>query len=483
MQTSTSSLRAFVIRFGIALVAVFAVTGLAVAGAYWETNRQVDSIRRVEITGLNTGEDVPAQAGNFVIIGSDSREALGAQVDGDEEQIGSERSDTLMVAHVDPDQKTGLLVSFPRDLWVEIPGHGEAKINAAFSLGGPQLVVDTLQANFDIPITNYIEVNFAGFEGIVDAIGGVPVYFEGPARDVDPTGEGGSGFVQPYPGCFKLEGDRALQYVRSRNYQIYDGSQWIADPTADLGRIDRQQRFMRSLASTALADVGANPLKARDLADQLLANMTVDDTVGTRDVLGLVDAFRVVDPNSESFESLTLPNEGGFTDGQSVLFVKQPEADDVLARLRTFGPIPEPGTGDAPPEVPDIEPFTVSVSVLNGSGVDGAAGATLDALVVEGFGTGGVGNADVVEETEVRYAPGNEDKARLVLGYLGGVGSVVEDASVTQSDVQVVIGTDFVGVASPDQAEPPDPVEPPPTEQGEAPPDENTDPPPEEANC
>jgi len=462
---------------------VFALTGLAVAGAYWETNNKVDEIQRVEIVGLDPDDDLPAQAGNFVIIGSDSREALGAQVEGDEEQIGSERSDTLMVAHVDPDQKSGLLVSFPRDLWVEIPGHGESKINAAYSLGGPQLVVDTLQANFDIPITNYIEVDFAGFEEIVDAIGGVPVYFEGPARDVDPGGDGGSGFVQPYPGCYKLQGDRALQYVRSRHYQVYDGSQWISDPTADLGRIERQQKFMRSLASTALENVGANPLRARDLADQLLANMKVDDTLGTRDVLGLVDAFRVVDPNSESFESVTLPNEGGFTDGQSVLFVKEPEAEAVLTRLRTFGPTAEPDPGAAPPEVPDIEPFTVSVSVLNGSGVDGAAGATLDALVVEGFATGGVGNADVVAETEVRYAPGNEDQARLVLGYLGGVGTLVEDSSVTQTDVQVVIGGDFVGVAAPDQAEPPAPVEPPPTEEGEAPPDEEEEPPPEEANC
>lgn len=482
MPTSTSSLRAFVIRFGIAFGLVFLLTGLAVAGAYWETNNKVDSIRRVPIDGLDTGEGLPAEAGNFVIIGSDSREALGVQVDGDEEQIGSERSDTLMVAHVDPDQKTGLLVSFPRDLWVEIPGHGESKINAAYSLGGPQLVVETLQANFDIPVTNYIEVNFAGFEGIVDAIGGVPVYFEGPARDVDPMGDGGSGFVQPYPGCYKLEGDRALQYVRSRHYQVYDGSQWVSDPTGDLGRINRQQAFMRSLASTALADVGANPLKARDLADEMLGYMAVDDTLGTRDVLGLVDAFRVVDPNSEAFESLTVPNEGGFVGDQSVVFIVQPETDELMDRLRTFGPPPSVDD-DTPPTVPDIDPFTVSVSVLNGSGAGGAAGATLDALVAEGFGAGGVGNADIIAETEVRYAPGNEDQARLVASYLGGVGDVIEDSSVTQTNVQVVIGGDFVGVAGPDQAEPPAPVETPPTEVGDAPPDEEEEPPPEEANC
>ncbi|MCZ7530408.1 MAG: LCP family protein [Acidimicrobiia bacterium] len=481
MKTPTSSLRAFLIRFGTALVAVFALTGLAVAGAYWETNRQVDSIRKVEITGLDTSESVPAEAGNFVIIGSDSRDALGAQVEGDEEQLGSERSDTLMVAHVDPDQKTGLLVSFPRDLWVEIPGHGENKINAAFSIGGPQLVIDTLQANFDIPITNYIEIDFAGFEGIVDAIGGVPVYFEGPARDgTGPDGDGGSGFVQPYPGCFELQGDRALQYVRSRYYEVYDGSQWVSDPTADLGRINRQQAFMRSLASEALANVGANPLRARSLADEVLSNMTVDQTLGTRDVLGLVDAFRVVDPNSEAFESVTIPNEGGFADGQSVLFIVQPQADELMARLRTFGPPPVP---EEAPVVPDIEPFTVSVSVLNGSGVDGAAGATLDGLVNQGFGTGGVGNADFVEQTEVHYAPGNEEKAELVRSYLGGVGELVEDATVQQTDVQVVIGGDFVGVAPPDQVEPPEPVEPPPTEVGEAPPDAAEEPPPEEANC
>ena len=87
-----------------------------------------------------------------------------------------------MVVHIDPDAKTSLLVSFPRDLIVDIPGQGEAQINAAFN-DGPQKVIDTLKENFDIDINHYVEVNFNAFVGIVDAIGEIPVFFPAPARD------------------------------------------------------------------------------------------------------------------------------------------------------------------------------------------------------------------------------------------------------------------------------------------------------------
>ncbi len=460
MSSAGSTLRVVVIRFGIAFGLVLVLTSAAVAGAYWETNRQVDSIKEVEITGLDSGEGLPPEGGNFVIIGSDSRESGAPLNPGDEEILGSERSDTLMVAHVDPSQKTGLLVSFPRDLWVEIPDHGMSKINAAFSLGGPQLVIDTLQANFDIPITNYMEVDFAGFQGIVDAIGGVPVYFAGSARDIQ------TGFSQPFgPGCVPLNGEQGLAYVRSREYEVFDGESWVTDPTGDLGRIERQQDFMRRLASRALEDVGANPIKARDLAEESLSHLTVDQTLGTRDVLSFIDTFRTVDPNSDAFESITVPNEGGFEAGQSVLFVKQPEADELMARLRQFGPTPEA------PAPPGIDPFTVTVEVRNGSAQQGIASATAGALSEQGFATAGAGNADNFDyaQTEVRYAPDAKDKAALVLSYLGGAGTLVEDSSITNTDVVLVVGADFVGIAPPDQVEPPAPVETPEPQPGDAP--------------
>ncbi len=332
---------ALALRFVIALAIVSVLAGAAIAGAYWDTNRQIDSIERVDVTGLDPGDDVPAEAGNFVIIGSDSRESGAPLNPGDEGQFGTELSDTLMVAHVDPETRTGLLVAFPRDLWVEIPGYGSNKINAAFSLGGPQRVIDTLEANFGIAVNHYLEVDFAGFQGIVDAVGEVPVYFPSSARDEQ------TGFSQPFgPGCVPLNGEQALAYVRSRQYEILGADGWTLDPGGDLGRIDRQQDFMRRLASVALKDVGANPLEARALADEVLGHLTVDEALGTRDVLGFVDTFRVVDPFSDAFESVAVPTESGteYDPGTgidlAVQYAVQPATDELLARLREFGQAP-----------------------------------------------------------------------------------------------------------------------------------------------
>ena len=119
-----------------------------------------------------------------------------------------------MIAHIDPGKHTGILVSFPRDLWVEIPGHGTAKINAAFAFGGPQLAITTIEQNFDIPISHYLEVDFAGFRDIVDAIGSVPIYFpDARARHEHRPGDHRRGL----PATFR--GEEALAYVRSRYYQ------------------------------------------------------------------------------------------------------------------------------------------------------------------------------------------------------------------------------------------------------------------------
>ena len=177
------------------------------------------------------------------------------------EQTG-ERSDTIMVAHIDPDTETGLLVSFPRDLWVEIPGRGEAKLNSAFN-DGPQVVVETITQNFGIPINHYLEIDFAGFRNLVNAIGTVPIYFPTPARDFQ------TGLAIDAAGCHRLDGETALKYARSREYEyVGEDGDWEKDGTADLGRIRRQQYFIRSLANEAVKSGFRNPLKIPDMHRQ-----------------------------------------------------------------------------------------------------------------------------------------------------------------------------------------------------------------------
>ena len=171
---SRSTVRAFSGRFLIALVLATSVTTAAVASVNHEIDTRVRRIKRIQ---LITAE-APPQGENFLIIGSDTREfvdnAEGQEAFGDPGTVTGKNSDTLMVAHVEPSAQRTFVVSFPRDLMVTIPGQtGKNRINSAYRIGGPQLVIDTLSENFDIDIHHYVEVDFKSFQDVVDAIGNV----------------------------------------------------------------------------------------------------------------------------------------------------------------------------------------------------------------------------------------------------------------------------------------------------------------------
>jgi LCP family protein required for cell wall assembly len=435
MTPSPLSLRAFGRRL---LVAFVVTTLLVVAGwvtAWHEVDAKVAQIRTVPFpAGMLT------EGGNYLFIGSDTRafvkNAKEAEHFGSAESQTGQRSDTLMVAHIDPGGKTGVLVSFPRDLWVDIPDHGGNKINAAFAFGGPQLAVKTLKQAFDIPISHYLEVDFAGFRDIVNAIGTVPVYFPKPARDTY------SGLLIGSHGCHKLNGDQALAYVRSRYYEYKQDGEWKSDPLSDLGRINRQQYFIRTLAQAAIQSVVSDPFGASELADKSVAALTRDKGLKTSDLQKLVRAFRSTDP--KAFPMVTLPATNGYEGEQSVLLLDDAAAAPVLARLRgERGPDP----------LPDVAPASVRVTVENGSGEPGAAAGALGQLNTDGFKVAApASDADRSDYavTEVRYAPGLEQKARLVLAYLSGAGKVVPYSATPRGvDVIVVLGDDFGEVSPP----------------------------------
>jgi len=435
MTPSPLSLRAFGRRFTVAFVITCVLLVALWVAAWHEVDAKVAQIRTVPFP-----KGLLVKGGNYLFIGSDTRafvkNAADAQAFGSAETQTGQRSDTLMVAHIDPGGKTGVLVSFPRDLWVDIPDHGSNKINAAFSFGGPQLTVKTLEQDFNIPISHYLEVDFAGFRDIVNAIGTVPVYFPTPARDKY------SGLMIANKGCQNLNGDAALAYVRSRYYEYKQHGEWQYDPLSDLGRIRRQQYFIRTLAQAAIHSVVTHPFGASELADKSVAALTRDKALKTGDLRKLVRAFKSTDPNA--FPMLTLPATNGYEDGQSVLLLDDAAAAPALARLR----------GEAGPKaLPKIAPASVHVAVENGSGVAGAAGGALGQLGADGFAVAAPAtDADRsdYEVTEVRYAPGREKKARLVLAYLGGAGKVVPDSSAADGvDVVVVLGHDFSHVSRP----------------------------------
>lgn len=433
--------RALRTRYLIAL----GLTLLLAVGGIVAANKIVDDrlagIPR--INGLRLADSGPVEGGNFLLIGSDSRQfvqnAQQAQAFGTPQQQGGQRSDTLKVVHVDPAARHGLIVSFPRDTIVEIPGHGRDKINAAFN-DGPQKVIDTLKQNFGIDINHYVEVNFETFKEIVNTIGKVPVYFPAPERDQY------SGLDIPVaPACVHLDGDQALAYVRSRAHlEIFNTQTHRWEPAgtgSDLERIPRQDNFIRRLAALAAKKAAGNPLTALELTDEIVPKLKMDAQLDRSNLFRLVNVFRKVDPNDpSSLDTITLPTTPNPRDPNTLL-PKEPDADQVIARLRQFGGQPAKPSG--------VLTSQVRVRVLNASGQGGAAGAALAQLQQYAFAPAGIGNAVHLPATEVHYRPGTEVKARLVLSYLGGVGRLVPDPSIVDADVVVHIARDFRGVTPP----------------------------------
>jgi LCP family protein required for cell wall assembly len=446
VRLSGSFFHGFLARFVIALVAVGLLTAAGFVGVNLAIDQKLDQAKRVK---FDAAAPPPPEGANFLVIGSDSREGVDTELEeeafGDPNDPGASgrRSDTMMVIHVEPDQKRSFVMSFPRDLMVEIPGQGEGleQINSAYSIGGPNLVAETLQQNFQIPIHHFVEVGLLAFVDIVDAIGSVPVHLDGYTVDVC------TGFQNGVygPGVYDLNGEQALQYVRARHMLQYNhetGEYDVLDAQADIDRIARQQQFIRDLAAIAVAKGLNNPLTANRVADGVLDHLVIDDKFSREDMFGLITAFRNVDPTDESnFPMITIPWRPWDPDPNR-LVVDQPLAQPYLDQLKTFGEDADPADdGPAPPDV--------VVRVLNASGEDGAAEEASNDLAAEGFQTAGFGNAEPIPTTQILYAPGLETSAQLVQSYLGGVGQVIEDSSIVDADVVVVIGEDFGGVSKP----------------------------------
>jgi LCP family protein required for cell wall assembly len=253
------------------------------------------------------GPDTPAPAAsrakNFLLTASDSRKCIDpnspyAGAFGDASDVGGQRADTIMLLRVDPDAGKAAILSFPRDLWVKIPGRGNSRINAALA-EDPQKIIDTIGQNFYLGVDHYINVDFCAFKGMVDAVDGVPVPFEFAARDKN------TGLNVTDPGCVNMRGDEALAYVRSRKYQYFDpaANKWKSDGTSDLGRITRQQDFLKRTLKKALNNGARNPLVANRLIDTALDYVTTDTDLTLDVMVELASVMRDFNPDTvKSFQ-------------------------------------------------------------------------------------------------------------------------------------------------------------------------------------
>lgn len=263
---------------------------------------------------------VVADAQNWLVVGSDARTedpTTGSNATEDPFRPGAQRADTIMLVHLTADRDDAYIVSFPRDSWVRIPGHGTAKINAAFSYGGPSLLIATFEQLTGIRIDHYAAVDFVGFREMTDALGGVDVRLRETVRDP----RSGEVFEA---GVNHLDGEAALAFVRQR-YGLPDG---------DFDRMKRQQAFLRALMSKAVsANTLTNPLKLNRLLDAATESVTADETLSGNDLRGL--AFSLRDLRTDDVGFLTVPvDTTADRGGQSVVLLAAEPADRLYEAVR-----------------------------------------------------------------------------------------------------------------------------------------------------
>ena len=442
--------RRLLIGGNILLALCLVVTGSVYAYLRWQFGK-VDKVAFACNVLRNCGNDDPGGPMNVLLVGSDSRAGVSAEERaqfGSQTQVGGQRSDTIIVLHVDPRSERASLISIPRDLAVPISGSDDTRprrINTAFEKG-PEILIATIREQLGIEIDHYAQVDFNGFRGIVDSIGGVTMYFPSPARDTV------SGLNVAQPGCVEMDGDTALAYVRSRNFQYRESGRWHQDPTADLGRIERQQGFIRRVIGKA-SRVGRNPVRLNSIINSAVPNVRIDAAFSTKDILRLAKRFKSLEP--DAVEMLPLPVTQARIGGAAVLRLKQPEAGEIIDRFT--GKVPPPEAAGQPAAPPKVLPGSVRVRVLNGTGADGQAGTAAKGLQRANFGVAATGDADKYgyASSLIRYGRGQLPKAQLLQAYVEGRSELREDVALRGGDLVLVTGNGFKGIKLPPGETPP----------------------------
>jgi LCP family protein required for cell wall assembly len=266
----------------VALCMLCAVVLTVVGAGYWALQHYTGRVERIPnafpTSVPPSALPSPSKSGSqtFLLVGVDARSDLpttGRGAKAPEWKPGAQRSDTMMLVHLPADHKHAYVVSLPRDSWVPIPGHGTAKLNAAFSWGGPPLLIDTVQRLTRVKIDHLAVIDWSGFKKLTDAVGGVDV-----TVDKTVSRRNGPGGVWT-AGRHHMDGDDALDYVRER-YGL---------PGGDLDRTHRQQNFLRAVLSKMLSGgTLINPLKLKRTLDQVTSVVSVDDRLSNGALRDLV---------------------------------------------------------------------------------------------------------------------------------------------------------------------------------------------------
>ena len=247
-------------------------------------------------------------ATNILVLGSDSRISAG---DPSQWEAGAQRTDAIMIVQVSGDRQEVSVVSIPRDTWVEVPGYGQAKINAAYSYGGPSLTIQTVEQLTGVRIDHFAIADFESFEALTDEIGGVVINLKTPQTLAD---------TQFPAGAQRLNGAQALAYTRERK----------SLPGGDFDRINRQQAWMRAIVSQVLhGGILTDPTKLYGFLSAVTQTMAVDEGFTIDEMQSLAIDLRGL--RSRNINFLTIPTAGTGTseDGQSIV-VRDEAADTPL---------------------------------------------------------------------------------------------------------------------------------------------------------
>ncbi|WP_052373472.1 LCP family protein [Nocardia otitidiscaviarum] len=448
---------------GRSTAAVVAVIALLVTGGGWSYLKAKDNgFNQVSALDENSADiiDANAQFGDetFLIVGTDTRAGVNSELGaGTTEDAEGARADTVMLVNIPAKRDRVVAVSFPRDLDVTRPvcegwDNEEAKyssesfpsaigdkLNATYALGGPKCLTKVIQKMTGLKINHFVGIDFAGFEAMVDTIGGVEVCTTKPL--IDDT----LGTILTEPGKQIVNGATALDYVRARH--VY------GEERSDYDRINRQQRFLASLLRGALSSKVLFDLGKLNGFINGFAQHSFMDNVNTKDLLTLGRSLQKVDAGAITF--LTIPTAGTTSYGNEI-----PRESDIKAIFQAIiddQPLPgekkpepeETSTTQAPPTKPKltaVDPSMVSLQVSNGSGISGIASTTATKLANQGFQIYSTGNyaEGSSTTTKVRYS-GSDQEAAAATVASAIPGASLESTTGLGSIVEVVLGSDFTG--------------------------------------
>lgn len=274
----------------------------------------------------------PADGHTYLLVGSDSRAGLSAQERKDlgvGRDTGGRRTDSIILVHTPSGAGKPVVISIPRDSYLEVPGHGRDKVNAAFAVGGPALLAQTLEQATGLPLDGYVEIGFGGFAGVVDSLGGVDMCVPRNIKDA-------KAHIDLRKGCQTLSGKNALGYVRAR----------YSDPKGDLGRAERQRQFLGAVVSTAATpSTVLLPRRWWGFTHSAASGVTVGEDTSLVDTARILSTMRQV--SSDDALSLVVPvasTNASTRAGSSVLWDDE-RAEALFTMLREGEPLTEPPAG------------------------------------------------------------------------------------------------------------------------------------------